>query len=191
MKIPLPSKGVAIAIACSAMMLGSFAIIQLQNLPRSSNRQNKSEEELKAAASAEECIKNPGGADCESIDPKLLSIDTWSRLQSALVRHKAARTTNDSSTETTAISQAVLYSACKRYTGKIMGRDPSIMTSDYSAGGNMVGISYIRSSDQKLFKYECRSNGSEILWRGVDIFSPGEGPGRWREEDAESIASYL
>lgn len=64
-----------------------------------------------------------------------------------------------------------------------MGRDPSMISSGYSAGeSTIVGISYIRSDDQKLFKYECRIDGTMILWHGVDIFDPGEGPGRWRDE---------
>jgi hypothetical protein len=67
MKIPLPSQGVAIIIRCSAMMLCSFAIIQLQNMPRSANRQTQPEEENRASASAEECIKNPGGVGYELI----------------------------------------------------------------------------------------------------------------------------
>jgi hypothetical protein len=45
-----------------------------------------------------------------------------------------------------------------------MGRDPSMISSGYSAGeSTIVGISYIRSDDQKLFKYECRIDGTMIL----------------------------
>lgn len=73
-----------------------------------------------------------------------------------------------------------------------MGRDPSAMSSDYlSDGGTIAGISYIRSSDQKQFRYECKIEGTNIIWRGIDIFAPGEGPGRWRNEDAQPLAAYL
>lgn len=65
------------------------------------------------------------------------------------------------------------------------------MTSDYSdTASGIVGISYVRSADGKQFKYECKSNGRQIVWRGVDLFRPGEGPGRWRDEDAASVQLF-
>lgn len=88
------------------------------------------------------------------------------------------------------ISKDALASQCKDLVGDIMGRSPSSMSTDYFRPGlNLVGISYIRSSDGKLWKYECTSDGSSIVWRGVDIFGPGEGHGRWREEDRRSLKS--
>ena len=47
----------------------------------------------------------------------------------------------------------------------------------------------IRQDDGKLFKYECTINGDSIVWRGVDLFRQGEGPGRWRTEDAKALSS--
>jgi hypothetical protein len=83
-----------------------------------------------------------------------------------------------------------LGSACKKYIGELMGRPVSSMNVDrVEDDGSLVAISYIRSDDQKLFKYECKLDGENIVWRGVDLFAPGEGPGRWRDEDAKSVST--
>ena len=70
-----------------------------------------------------------------------------------------------------------------------MGRDPSIMLTD-KAVADIVSISYVRADDSKEFKYQCKEEEGNIIWRGVDIFRPGEGPGRWRDEDARSISTF-
>ncbi len=85
---------------------------------------------------------------------------------------------------------ALLPEKCKKYIGEIMGRDPGSMTTDYERNAEKIaGISYTRQDDGKLFKYECTINGDSIVWRGVDIFRQGEGPGRWRSEDAKAFSS--
>lgn len=85
---------------------------------------------------------------------------------------------------------ALLPEKCKKYIGEIMGRDPISMTTDYERNAEKIaGISYIRQDDGKLFKYECTINGDSIVWRGVDLFRQGEGPGRWRTEDAKALSS--
>lgn len=91
--------------------------------------------------------------------------------------------------EVTTLPKVDLSSACKKYIGEIMGRPVSSMNVDrVEEDGSLVAISYIRSDDQKSFKYECKLDGENIVWRGVDIFAPGEGPGRWRDEDAKPIS---
>ena len=83
-----------------------------------------------------------------------------------------------------------LSSACKKYIGELMGRPVSSMNIDrVEDDGSLVAISYVRSDDQKLFKYEGKLDGENIVWRGVDIFAPGEGPGRWRDEDAKPVSA--
>lgn len=85
---------------------------------------------------------------------------------------------------------ALLPEKCKKYIGEIMGRDPGSMTTDYERiAEKIAGISYTRQDDGKLFKYECTINGDSIVWRGVDLFGQGEGPGRWRTEDAKALSS--
>lgn len=77
---------------------------------------------------------------------------------------------------------------CKRYIGAIMGRSSEGMNT-VSESEDLVRIEYERDSDGKRFTYECATLGDNIVWRGIDIFSPGEGPGRWRKEDARPIGS--
>lgn len=81
--------------------------------------------------------------------------------------------------------------ACRSYISKIMGKDLKIITVDYHRkSDDVVGVSYIRPSDGKLWKYECGLSEDMIVWRGVDLFSQGEGPGRWRTEDAEPVSAF-
>ena len=87
------------------------------------------------------------------------------------------------------ISSTDLTKYCKQLVGDLMGRDPSIMLSGQATPEN-VSISYVRADDSKEFKYQCKEDGGNIVWRGVDIFRPGEGPGRWRNEDARSISTF-
>ena len=78
---------------------------------------------------------------------------------------------------------------CKLYIGEIMGRDPKIMITDTSSP-NLASIFYYKpTSDgvRRIWKYDCKVENKKIIWRGVDLFSPGEGPGRWRTEDAKPI----
>lgn len=77
---------------------------------------------------------------------------------------------------------------CKRYIGSVMGRSTAGMNV-VSEGKDLVRIDYIRTDDSKRFTYECSTLGDKIIWRGIDIFGPGEGPGRWRKEDAVPIES--
>lgn len=82
-----------------------------------------------------------------------------------------------------------LAAECKKYIGEIMGRSPASMQVDHQSDPvRLVGVSYTRSNDGKKFMYECKTDGVTIVWRGVDIFGPGEGPGRWRDEDARTIS---
>ena len=92
--------------------------------------------------------------------------------------------------EVKTVPKVDLSSACKKYIGELMGRPVSSMNIDrVEDDGSLVAISYVRSDDQKLFKYECKLEGENIVWRGVDIFAPGEGPGRWRGEDAKPVSA--
>ncbi|MXO57173.1 hypothetical protein [Pontixanthobacter gangjinensis] len=44
---------------------------------------------------------------------------------------------------------------------------------------NLVRLSYTRQSDQKLFKYDCRVEGSRVDLRMIDEAGPGTGPSGW------------
>ena len=88
------------------------------------------------------------------------------------------------------ISTVDLANYCKQLVGDLMGRDPSIMATG-QVTADIASISYVRADDAKEFKYQCKEDGGNIVWRGVDIFGPGEGPGRWRDEDARPVSSFI
>ena len=87
------------------------------------------------------------------------------------------------------ISSLELTNFCKQLIGDVMGRDPGSMIAD-QVSADITSISYVRDDDAKEFKYQCKEEEGDIIWRGVDIFGPGEGPGRWRNEDARAITSF-
>ena len=88
------------------------------------------------------------------------------------------------------ISTVDLANYCKQLVGDLMGRDPSIMVTNQITA-DIVSISYVRADDAKEFKYQCKEDDGYVLWRGVDIFGPGEGPGRWRNEDARPVSAFI
>jgi hypothetical protein len=71
---------------------------------------------------------------------------------------------------------------CKAAISMEMGQNISIMES-YKAIPEISRIEYVRPSDGKRWKYECKFPGDnyQVVWRGVDIFAAGGGPGRWRD----------
>ena len=87
------------------------------------------------------------------------------------------------------VSDIELAKYCKQLVGDIMGRNPESMRTDKTSKG-ITSISYIRADDGKKFKYQCKGEGGNIIWRGVDLFRPGGGPGRWRYENAKAISSF-
>lgn len=91
---------------------------------------------------------------------------------------------------TKSISTINLAKYCKQLVGDLMGRDPNIMVTG-QVTADIVSISYVRADDAKEFKYQCKEDEGNIIWRGVDIFGPGEGPGRWRNEDARPVSTFI
>ena len=88
------------------------------------------------------------------------------------------------------ISTINLAKYCKQLVGDLMGRDPNFMVTG-QVTADIVSISYVRADDAKEFKYQCKEDEGNIIWRGVDIFGPGEGPGRWRNEDARPVSTFM
>ena len=61
--------------------------------------------------------------------------------------------------------------------------------------GGISDIWYIRDSDKKKFKSQCKyfptsPTTGEVVWRGVDVWEPGSGPGIWREREYDEIVNY-
>lgn len=61
--------------------------------------------------------------------------------------------------------------------------------------GDISTISYYRDDDGKLFKSQCKyyptsPTTGAVVWRGVDVWEPGSGPGIWREREYDEIVNY-
>lgn len=67
---------------------------------------------------------------------------------------------------------------CKAAIAKVMGRDPSIMTSEES---DMVSVSYQRD-DGTNWLYRCTFQADRVIW--------ALGDGRWRNHPADEILTY-
>ena len=80
---------------------------------------------------------------------------------------------------------------CKKFIGQIMGRPTdgmvaTITTNDFSS----ASVAYMRDDDT-FWMYECKTDGSTIVWRAIDTNVPSKGQaGRWREEDRTEINSF-
>jgi hypothetical protein len=77
---------------------------------------------------------------------------------------------------------------CKAGIAKLFQQPVGSMKAAPMAGG-IVRVSYRRSSDNTLWKNDCRLEGDRILWRALDV-SPGSGPGRWRDDPADGTVTY-
>lgn len=87
------------------------------------------------------------------------------------------------------ITNSEKLTACKMAISKLMGKPTSIMTATITPD-SYFRVTYKRPDDGKTFKNECRFDGNSIVWRGVDIFAPGEGPGRWRDNPADERITW-
>jgi hypothetical protein len=70
---------------------------------------------------------------------------------------------------------------CKACIAKIMYRDPSTIKVD-RIQKNEIYLSYIRSSDNKKWKYKCKLEGNRVIW--------GSDNGRWRNDPMDSKITY-
>jgi hypothetical protein len=77
---------------------------------------------------------------------------------------------------------------CKTGIAKLFQQPVSSMKA-VSMPGGIIRVSYHRSSDNTLWKNDCRLEGDRILWRAIDV-SPGSGPGRWRDDPADGRVTY-
>lgn len=77
---------------------------------------------------------------------------------------------------------------CKAGIAELFQQPAASMKTVPMAGG-IIRVSYRRSSDNTLWKNDCRLEGAQILWRAVDV-TPGAGPGRWRDDPADGRITY-
>lgn len=80
---------------------------------------------------------------------------------------------------------------CKKFISQIMGRATNGMVSKVtSADFSSASVAYMREDDT-FWKYECKTDGSTIVWRAIETNGPNKGQvGRWREEDRAQINSF-
>lgn len=77
---------------------------------------------------------------------------------------------------------------CKAGIARLFQQPAATMKAERLAEG-ITRISYRRSSDNTLWKNDCRLEDNRIVWRAVDA-SPGSGPGRWRDDPADGTVTY-
>lgn len=70
---------------------------------------------------------------------------------------------------------------CKAGIAKIMGRDPSTMSSRPSPD-ETIKVTYVRADDGKRFSYKCKTDGNRILWGGSE--------GRWRTDPSDPVLTF-
>ena len=84
----------------------------------------------------------------------------------------------------------ILRRVCRAAIADLNGRSPSIMKVVRENAGT-IRIRYARPSDGKVWTSDCRLEGDRVLWRTVDASGAGSGEGRWRDDPADEVLTYL
>lgn len=89
------------------------------------------------------------------------------------------------------LSELQRQELCKAVISMTMGQSTTIMKSN-TTEADLERVEYDRPSDGKRWKYECMfaEDSKNIVWRGVDVISEGEGPGRWRNSELDDKFTY-
>ena len=88
-----------------------------------------------------------------------------------------------------------LVNVCKSVVAAITtSNSHKSMSGRFSDG--MSNVEYARDDDGKVFKSQCKfyptsDRTGAVVWRGVDVWEPGGGPGIWREREYDEIVEYL
>lgn len=78
---------------------------------------------------------------------------------------------------------------CRLAVSMEMGRPAAIVKVD-DVSSELVSVSYVRPDDGKLWKYQCKAEGENVYWRGVDLDGPGSGLGRWRDNPMDNKFTF-
>lgn len=100
----------------------------------------------------------------------------------------ALSSTTAGPTSSSAPNTAKTYSAvqiCSAAMAAIMGRQLDIMKAAQGSNG-IVGVSYVRSQDNKTFEYGCKVEGDKVIWRA----KLDGNWGRWRDSTADAVIKY-
>ena len=96
--------------------------------------------------------------------------------------------------ESAQVDLNTLINVCKASIHKSIGASTPADQMESSLSGGLVDVAYTRD-DGKDFKYQCKyypitATTGRVVWRGVDIFGDGQGPGVWREREYDPIINY-
>jgi len=86
-------------------------------------------------------------------------------------------------------SDSDLGNICRAAVAAIMGRDIKIMKLDQVHAG-IAQVSYTRPSDHTQWKNQCRVEQDRVIWRTIDAFGPGSGPGPWRSRPEDEVIRF-
>lgn len=73
---------------------------------------------------------------------------------------------------------------CRSVIGMEMGRDPKTISA--SRSGDSVFLQYRRPQDGSMFRYECRVEGSSVVWAAIINGTRG----RWRDEREDTASTF-
>lgn len=96
---------------------------------------------------------------------------------------------NVKASENSNLNEEQKVDACKQTIALLFGRKKSIMKARIIEP-NLIRVEYLRPDDGKRWKNECAFEGNKIIWRGVDIFKPNGGPGRWRTDALDENVTW-
>lgn len=88
-----------------------------------------------------------------------------------------------------------LVKACKSVVAAITTSNSHESMSGWHSNG-ISQVEYARDDDGKIFKSQCKyyptsNRAGTVVWRGVDVWEPGGGPGIWREREYDEIVKYF
>ena len=77
---------------------------------------------------------------------------------------------------------------CRAGIAAEFGRSHKIMRAK-AQGDGLIRVTYNRPDDGKLWKSDCKVEGSRIVWRTVDAFGDN-GAGRWRTGPDDDVLTF-
>lgn len=118
----------------------------------------------------------------------LIALTGCERMEQGTPESAVSTAPPELSQQAKAVGPAKAAIICKAGIAKLFQQPASTMNAERLADG-ITRISYRRSSDNTLWKNDCRLEDNRIVWRAVDA-SPGSGPGRWRDDPADGVMTY-
>jgi len=87
------------------------------------------------------------------------------------------------------LSAPNLGRVCRAAIAAINVRDPGTVRV-VSSRADIVRVRHRRPDDGSVWTSECTQDGDKVVWRAVDAFGPGSGPGRWRTHPMDEVLTF-